>query len=188
MDREPAHVVDELCARELGAGVRRELFCHAGHGLVYGLELRDDRRVVLKAHPPGRGLDVLHEMVALQNHLASRGLYAPTVVGGPLAFGPHLATVEALVEGERRDDADPLAQALLGEALARVVAACRPLAASSSLPAGAPSALVRLSADEVVIGHADWTLANARFAGRALVVAYGWGNLQRWVGRSSGSP
>jgi hypothetical protein len=143
---------------------------------------------VLKAHPPARGLDILREMVALQNHLASRGLYAPTVVGGPLAFGPHLATVEALVEGERRDAADPLAQRLLAEALARVVAACRPLAPSSSLPPGPPSPLLAPAADEIVIGHGDWTLANARFAGRSLVVAYGWGNLQRWVRRSSGSP
>ena len=187
MDREPAHVVDDLCARELGADLLRELFCHVGRACVYGLALRDGRRVVVKAHPPERGFEFLRELVAVQMHLASRGLYAPTVVNGPFAFGSRLATVEALVEGERRDDADPLAQRLLGEALSRLVAACRPLARASSLPlcevAGPPA----LAAGDIVLGHGDWTVANARFSGASLLVAYGWGNLQRWIRRSSQS-
>jgi hypothetical protein len=182
MDREPAHVVDELCARELGAGVQRELFCHVARSVVYGLELRDGRRVVVKAHPPERDFDMLQQMIAVQNHLASRGLYAPTVVGGPLALGAHLATVEALVEGERGDDADPGVRRQLAEASQRIVAACQPLVAAAwRLPqharASVPPGIVRL-------GHGDWTPANARYAHGRLIVAYGWGNLQRWVHRS----
>jgi hypothetical protein len=201
MDREPAHVVDELCARELGAGVARELFCHVGSAVVYGLELSDGRRVVVKAHPPGREPRLLHEIIAVQNHLASRGLYAPTVVGGPLALGPRLCTVEALLEGERRDASDPLAQRLVAEALVRVVAACQPLAASSASSASSSSASSASSAlavssalplalapagmlsDTPSLVHGDWTVTNARFCGSALVVAYGWGNLQRWLPR-----
>jgi hypothetical protein len=183
MDREPAHVVDELCARELGAGVARELFCHAGRAVVHGLELRDGRRVVVKAHPPERGPDFLREMVALQNHLASRGLYAPTLVGGPLAFGAQLVTVEALIEGERRSD--EAARQILAHALARVIAACRPFARASSLPLDEADATLALPNGDLLIGHADWTLANARFAGDKLLVVYGWGNLRRWIRSSS---
>jgi hypothetical protein len=186
MDREPAHVVEDLCARELGAGVRRELFCHIGRAVVYGLELGDGRRIVVKAHPPERELDMLQQMIAVQNHLASRGLYAPTVVGGPLAMGAHLVTLEALVEGAPGDPADPALRRRLAEAGARIIAACQPLAAAAGrLPLDTdpslPPGVVRL-------GHGDWTPANARYSRGWLVVAYGWGNLRRWVHRSVDSP
>jgi hypothetical protein len=145
--------------------------------------LGDGRRVVVKAHPPERGFDMLQQMIAVQNHLASRGLYAPTVVGGPLAMGSCLVTVEALVEGGPCDVDDHEMRRQLAEASDRIVAVCQPLAAAASLlPLHARESV---PPGVVLLGHGDWTPANARFSHGRLVVAYGWGNLQRWVHRSS---
>jgi hypothetical protein len=137
--------VARFCRDELGGVVARGLFHTASIGAVTAVELRDGRRVVVKAHQPERELAWLQEIVRTQMHLASRGLYATTVCGGPAPIGRGLAIVEAFVErGVLRDAHEPAVRAALAQSLWEIVAACRPLVAGSSLrpqllgvPAGA---------------------------------------------------
>jgi hypothetical protein len=101
---------------------------------VTALELIDGRRVVVKAHRPDDELSWLQEIVRVQMHLASRGLYATTVCGGPSPLGRGLGIVEAFVtDGVTRDGRDPAVRAALARGLHAIVVACRPLVAGSTL-------------------------------------------------------
>ncbi|HXU68091.1 MAG TPA: phosphotransferase [Polyangia bacterium] len=136
--REPGTIAAEIarfCRDELAGTVARPLFYETSQGSVAGVELADGRRVVVKAHHPAQDLAGLHESVRVQMHLASRGIYATTVCGGPAPIGRTLATVEAYVTaGVTRDGHDPAVRAELARALFVIVGACRPLVAGSSLP------------------------------------------------------
>ena len=128
--------IDRFCRDELGGAVARPLLYETSQGSVTGVELGDGRRVVVKAHRREPELLArLHESVRVQMHLASRGIYATTVCGGPAPIGRTLATVEAFVSGGvTRDGHDPIVRAALARSLHEIVHACRPLVARSSLP------------------------------------------------------
>ena len=130
-------IADELarfCRDELGGVVARGLFHTASIGAVTAVELTDGRRVVVKAHQPERELAWLQEVVRVQMHLASRGLFATTVCGGPAPIGRGLAIVEAFADrGVARDAHEPEVRALFAHSLWQIVAACRPLVAGSTL-------------------------------------------------------
>lgn len=68
--------IAQLAAVELGGAVARALFHEASQASVTGVELADGRRVVVKAHRPDEPLEWLQEIVRVQMHLASRGLFA----------------------------------------------------------------------------------------------------------------
>jgi hypothetical protein len=126
--------VDAFCRRELGGAVARALFYEVSQGSVTAVELVDGRRLVIKARTPEDELAWLQEIVRVQMHLASRGLYATTVCGGPAPIGRGLATVEALVTaGATRDGREPAVRVALARGLHAIVTACRPLVAGSSL-------------------------------------------------------
>lgn len=126
--------IDAFCRRELGGTVARGLFHASSIGCVTAVELGDGRRLVVKAHHPARALGWLQEVVRVQMHLASRGLWATTVCSGPAPIGRGLAIVEALVEGgDARDGHEPAVRAALARSLAQMVTACRPLVATSTL-------------------------------------------------------
>lgn len=127
--------VDAFCRDELGAEVARYRFYQSSIGSVHGVELGDGRAVVVKVHQPERGRAFLDEVVRVQMHLASRGLYATTVCGGPAPLGRGWAVVEAFAEaGVVRDGHEPAVRRALARGLHEIVAACRSLAAASSLP------------------------------------------------------
>jgi hypothetical protein len=129
-----AETIDDFCRRELGGGVRRALFHQSSIGAVCGVELGDGRRVVIKGHQPERAVEWLREVVRVQMHLASRGLYATTVVAGPVPLGRGHAIVEAFADGGAPCDAhQPAIRRALARAQHDIVAACRPLAAGSTL-------------------------------------------------------
>ncbi|HEX6838380.1 MAG TPA: hypothetical protein VF334_17510, partial [Polyangia bacterium] len=134
---EPRAIAGEIarfCSDELGGRVLRPLLYETSQGSVAALELADGRRVVVKAHRPDEPLDWLQEVVRVQMHLASRGLPATTVCGGPAPLGRGLAVVEALVErGVTREGRDPVVRAALARGLWAIVEACRPLVAGSTL-------------------------------------------------------
>ena len=128
--------IDRFCRDELGGGVARGLFHTSSIGAVTAVELGDGRRVVVKAHQPERELAWLQEIVRTQMHLASRGLYATTVCGGPAPIGRGLGIVEAFVErGATRDAHEPEVRAALATGLHEIVVACAPLVAGSLLRA-----------------------------------------------------
>jgi hypothetical protein len=185
-----AREIDRFCRDELGGVVARPLFYETSQGSVAGVELVDGRRVVVKAHHPKQDLAGLHESVRVQMHLASRGLYATTVCGGPAPIGRTLATVEAFViGGVTRDGREPAVRVELARSLFAIVEACRPLVASSSLLshylAGshddeatdelARAARARMQpAGELVIGHGDWRVQQVLFDGDRVVAAHDW--------------
>jgi hypothetical protein len=131
-----AEELDRFCRRELGAGVARGIFHQSSIGCVSGLALSDGRRVVVKGHQPDWDEAWLREIVRVQMHLASRGMFATTVCGGPATLGHGLAIVEAFVErGVTRDAHEPVVRRALARALWQMVVALEPLAASSALRA-----------------------------------------------------
>ncbi len=128
--------IDAFCRRELGGAVGRGLFHTASIGSVTAVELVDGRRVVVKAHQPERELCWLQEVVRVQMHLASRGLFATTVCGGPAPIGRGLGIVEAFVDrGAPRDGHEPAVRAALADGLYAIIAGCRGLVGSSTLRA-----------------------------------------------------
>ncbi len=193
--RDIAVAIDRFCREELGGAVARALFHEASQASVTGLELVDGRRVVVKAHRPDEALEWLQEIVRVQMHLASRGLFATTVCGGPAPLGRGLAIVEALVErGVTRPGRDPVVRAALARGLFAIVEACRPLVAGSTLRPHYLSQLAArgdeaddelaraararmLPAGDVVFGHGDWRVQHARFVGDRIVAAFDWAGL-----------
>jgi hypothetical protein len=199
--------IDRFCRDELRAPVARGLFHETSQGSVTAVELADGRRVVVKAHRPDEDLAMLQEIVRVQMHLASRGLWATTVCGGPAPLGRGLGIVEAFVsDGATRDGRDPAVRAALVRGFQAIVAACRPLVAGSTLPrhylarvaddalwpAGldtsergvewidevARAARARMQpAGEWVIGHGDWRVQHVRFEGDEIVAAFDWAGL-----------
>ena len=206
---EPRAIAGELArfvSDELGGRVARPLLYETSQGSVAALELTDGRRVVVKAHRPEEELEWLQEIVRVQMHLASRGLFATTVCGGPAPLGRGLGVVEAFVErGVTRDGREPPVRAALARGLVAIVEACRPLVAASTLrphylsqraaetargvhPLGVPrhdaddalalAARARMQpAGELVIGHGDWRVKHARFEGDRSVAAFDWAGL-----------
>lgn len=97
---EPARVawlLDACCSHLLGAHVRGALFYQSSIGAVAGVELDDERRVVLEAYQPDRSRERLREVVRLQGCLAQQRLFAPRVLAGARA-GAHLGRGTCLRE------------------------------------------------------------------------------------------
>ncbi len=126
--------IDRFCREELRAPVAGCLFYEASQGCVAGVALGDGRRAVVKARRPDEDLAWLQEIVRVQMHLGSRGLWGTTVCGGPVPLGRGLGTAEAFVtDGVTRDGYDPEVRVALARGLHAIVAACRPLVAGSTL-------------------------------------------------------
>ena len=137
-----ARAVDAFCREQLGARITEYLFCNASIGSVHGVVLDDGRRVVVKAQQPDKSLAVLREVVRTQMHLASRSLYAPSVLAGPAPLGLGHATIEELVDGGSTADAHrPEIRRALAFSLYEISSACRPLVSSSELAPHGLSAL-----------------------------------------------
>jgi hypothetical protein len=142
-----AEAVDAFCRRELGAGVARGRFHQSSVGSVTGVELEDGRCVVVKGHQPEHHVEWLREVVAVQRHLASRDLYATTVLAGPAPLERGQAIAEAFVDHGTMEDAHrPEIRRALATSLHDIVEACRPRAAKSSLK---PSLLANVPPDRL---------------------------------------
>jgi hypothetical protein len=114
--------LDSFCTARLGSGVKDIFFCELSVGAAFGLSLRDDRQVLLKAHPPDRTLRFLEAVYRMQQHLYARGFPCPEPICGPLPFARGLATVEAFVdEGKFADAHEPEIRRQMARALARVI-------------------------------------------------------------------
>jgi len=101
---------------------------------VHGVVLDDGRRVVVKAQQPDKSLALLREVVRTQMHLASRSLYAPSVLAGPAPLGLGHATIEELVDvGTTADAHRPEIRRALAFSVYEISDACRTLVTSSAL-------------------------------------------------------
>jgi Ser/Thr protein kinase RdoA (MazF antagonist) len=129
--------LDRFCRTGLGTAVRRRLWCRRGVGAVFGLELADGRRVVVKAHRPGVEASYLGAVQAAQRHLAEAGIPAPAPLAGPGRLGSGLGTAETLLaDGGWADPHAAPVRAQMAAALALVVAAGRALVRTPGLRAG----------------------------------------------------
>jgi hypothetical protein len=165
-----AAILDAFSRDALGTSITGALFHESSIGAVTGVQLDDGRRVVIKAHQPGRTLACLEEIARLEAHLASRGLFAPKIIAGPVPLGRGHAIVEDYVEGELADGHQPAIRSALAEGLYAIVEACRPLVDGSSLaieclPASLwPTPHSKLFDFEATSRGAEWIDAIARSA------------------------
>lgn len=114
--------------------MRGALFYQASIGAVAGLELEDERRVVLKAYQPDRTRQRLEEVVRLQAHLAQHGGLAAPVLAGPAPLARGWGVVERYVErGRTRDGHAPEVRNALAVSLHAISAALAPFVAASQL-------------------------------------------------------
>ena len=120
--RQIAGDLDAFCAARLGSGLEEAFFCELSVGCAFGLRLKDDRRALLKTHPPDRTLRFLQAVYRVQRHLYARGFPCPEPISGPLPFGFGLATIEMFVdEGEPADAHEPEIRRSMARALARMI-------------------------------------------------------------------
>ena len=130
-----AAALDDLCGEVLGSRAAGALFYESSVAAVAGVELRDGRRVVVKAHQPDQPASTLAELARVQTHVAEASRLAPRPLAGPLPFANSLATIEEHdTRGVPADAHDPDVRRAIAAALHDVVELLAPLTASSRLP------------------------------------------------------
>ena len=136
--QDPARIsaaLDDLCSEAFGSRVAGALFYQSSVTAVAGLELRDGRRVVVKAHQPDQPSSTLAELAHMQARVAEASGLAPRPLAGPLPFANGFATVEEHDErGASADAHDPDVRRAIAASLHDVVELLAPLAARSRLP------------------------------------------------------
>jgi aminoglycoside phosphotransferase (APT) family kinase protein len=196
--------IDAL-VRELVPGADSVFHFECSIGALFGVRLRDGRRVALKVHVRVAE-DYLDAMQRVQSHLAARGFPCPR----PLARRG-AATVEEWVDhGSYRDAHEPGVRRAMAATLARLHALAREQEArprraflveqESSLWPTPHNALfdfgatadgaewidevarearaARGAAGETVVGHTDWSVKHLRFDdGLRPTVVYDWDSL-----------
>jgi len=134
---EPAEIerlVRAVCRDGLGTEIAGCGFYEGGVGCVFGLELADGRRAVLKVHGPAVEAARLRSVSVVQAHLANAGFPCPAPLGGPVAAGGSLATFEELIErGPYRDGHEAPVRRAMAEALWMLVDAARGFAKDAGL-------------------------------------------------------
>jgi len=130
-----AAALDELCAAALGSRSAGALFYQSSVAAVAGLELRDGRRVVVKAHQPDQTQSTLAALARIQAHLAAAAGLAPRPLAGPLPFARGFATIEEHdARGTAADARDPAVRRAIAIALHDVVELLAPLADEPHVP------------------------------------------------------
>ncbi len=132
-------VLDDFCVAALGTRVREVVFYRRGVGAVFGIELADGRRIVVKVHPAEIVGDRLDGVRRVQRHLADLGLPAPRPLGRPAAVGNGVAAAEQMLErGRLVDGHDPAVRRVIARGLRGFVEAATPMLERVRLPAAHP--------------------------------------------------
>jgi hypothetical protein len=114
----PADRLRSWCREQLGAEVVTELL-RAGHlSAVVGLQLADDREVVLKVRPAAPRLA---GCLAVQQQVAAAGFPCPSPLAGLLDLDGYAVTVEQFVPGGTAHPETGRVAAPFADALARLV-------------------------------------------------------------------
>src|SRR6266568_4366474 len=147
---EIAHLIDTFCQQELGSAVARFLFYETSIGVASGVQLTDERRVVVKVHKPSTSLAFLQAMVQVQHYLLAHDYPCtrPLLEPRPFAFG-HATTEELVDEGEYHEAHDPAIRRSMAEMLALLIKLTREPA---TIPGLQPSALDLRLAPGVIWG------------------------------------
>jgi hypothetical protein len=113
-----ARHVYTFCEAELNQQPAEALFFFCSIGVVFGFQMPDGQRLVIKVHKPERSLAFLTQMGNVQHYLIAQGYPCPPPVVGPRPLGNGLATIDELVdEGEFRDARDPVIRKAIATAL-----------------------------------------------------------------------
>lgn len=121
---DPAAIAGAIAAvvrATTGREIARAAFYSASVGSVAGVTLDDGRRVVVKAHQPHVRRARLEAVHAVMTALADAGFPCPRPLVGPTPIGQGLATIEALVDGARRDGHDPAVRRELARTLVELM-------------------------------------------------------------------
>lgn len=117
-----AKSLDVFCAAQVGSGVEEVFFCELSIAAVFGLRLRDARRVVLKAHGPNRTPKFLDTVHQVQRYLFGQGFPCPLPILGPTRFAIGLAIVDEFVDvGEFADAHEPKIRREMAKTLAWLI-------------------------------------------------------------------
>ena len=121
-------IIELFCRETLGVPVRGTLFRRTSVGVVFGVELEDGRRVVVKAHQPRQSIEFLRVVYETQTRLAQLRFPCPRPLVEPAQLGNGFATVEEWIEdGIFADAHNPTIRAAMAQALARLIDLTRPL-------------------------------------------------------------
>jgi hypothetical protein len=127
-------IIEEFCRANLNCPVRETLFVRTSVGVVFGRELEDGRRIVVKAHQPRQSIEFLRVVDETQSHLAQERFPCPRPVAEPAPLGNGFATVEEWIEdGVFADAHNSTIRASMAQALARLIELTRPLAHPAGL-------------------------------------------------------
>jgi len=117
-----AQRINAFCISELDSPLAETVFFEASQGLVFGLQLQDGRRVVIKVHKPDRSRAFLSAVVTIQRYLNDQGYPCPRPLLDPRACVEGLALVEELIdEGVYHDAHDPVYRRSLAGMLAWLI-------------------------------------------------------------------
>lgn len=111
--------LDRWTQSRLGSGID-EVRLRAGRiDAVWGVQLRDGRTVVIKAHRTPVDLGAARATVDAQGVLTAAGFPCPAPLAGPDECDGRVLSAETLIVGARPDGRDPGTRRLLADGLAR---------------------------------------------------------------------
>ncbi len=113
--------VNTFCTAQLGSSVDDYLFYESSQGAVFGIQLSDGRKVVLKAHQPERPPAFLSAIYDVQRYLANHNYPCPRPLLDPTPIGYGHATVEEMIDtGNYADAHHPAVRRIMAEMLAQL--------------------------------------------------------------------
>jgi hypothetical protein len=129
-------LVSTFCQEHLGSAAATCLLFESHQASVFGLELRDGRRVCVKVFGPRYGRAFLDAVQFVQDRLVERGFPCPRPLLGARPLGGGSALVESLeLEGDWADAHRREIRSRIAEALARLIGLTTDLALADRLDA-----------------------------------------------------
>lgn len=117
-----AQEINSFCQARLGSVIAQAYFLEVSQGAVFGFQLQDRRRIVIKAHSPRSNYEYLQAVIRAQQYLANQSYPCPRPLLEPSPFMHGLATIEELIDqGEFKNPHDPAVRRSLAQLLARQI-------------------------------------------------------------------
>jgi Ser/Thr protein kinase RdoA (MazF antagonist) len=117
--REIGDFLDTWVRGRLGSPIEDIRFRAGRIDVVWGVELKDGRAVVIKTHRPPVDPNVLRVTHDAQRLLADAGFPCAAPLAGPEEVRGQVLTAETLIDGRIPDGRDPASRHLLADGLAR---------------------------------------------------------------------
>jgi hypothetical protein len=111
--------LDAWATDRLGSAIANVRFRTGRIDVVWGVDLRDGRAVVIKTHRAPVDLEATRVAGDAQRVLAEAGFPCALPLAGPDEVGGRVLTAETLIEGSAPDGRDPAGRLLLAGGLAR---------------------------------------------------------------------